>query len=120
MAARVLIVDDDPVACEGLGQLLRNAGYEPLTTTTFHDARTTLRDLKPHLIIVDVRLGSYNGLQLIIEAEPPIPAIVVSGFSDPTIEAEARKAGAEFMIKPIVPSNLLALVQRKLESVKAG
>jgi DNA-binding NtrC family response regulator len=118
MSAKVLVVDDDLVTCEGLSQLLRGAGYEPLTAMTFHDARTVLYEQKPDIAIVDIRLGPYNGLQLIIEAEAGMPAIVVSGFHDTTLEAEARKAGAEYMIKPVDPARLLEMVERKLKDVK--
>jgi two-component system, NtrC family, response regulator HydG len=116
MAAKVLVVDDDEVACEALAELLQNAGYEALTATEFHEARTKLIDQPPDVVIVDIRLGPYNGLQLVIEAAS-VPAIVVSGYPDPTLEAEARKAGAEFMIKPIDPTGLLEMIERRLKDV---
>ncbi len=43
-----------------------------------------------------------------------IPAIVISGLADPLLEHEARQAGAEFLVKPVVPAELLAAVQLKL------
>ena len=47
----------------------------------------------------------------------PIPAIVVTGYPDRSIEADARKMCAEFLLKPISPASLLALVQQKLEAI---
>jgi DNA-binding NtrC family response regulator len=116
MAAKVLVVDDDTVACKALAELLQNAGYQALTATEFHEARTMLNNQPPDVAIVDIRLGPYNGLQLVIEAST-VPAIVVSGYPDPTLEAEARKAGAEFMIKPIDPAGLLDMIERRLKDL---
>src|SRR5262245_16195751 len=114
MSAKVLVVEDDRAACEGLVALLANAGYDTLATTSYEAGRFALRRDKPDLLIVDVRLGEFNGLQLLIAAGTQIPAIVVSGFGDPTLEAEARKLGADYLVKPMTPSHLLAAVERKL------
>jgi DNA-binding response OmpR family regulator len=114
MGAKVLIVDDDATASAGLAALLSDAGYAPHCVTTFQQGQTALSREIPDLMIVDVRLGDFNGLQLIIDSDARIPAIVVTGFSDSTLQAEASKLGAEFVVKPIRPSALLALVQRKL------
>ena len=115
MRAKVLIVDDDPAACAGLAALLSGAGYAPQCATTFHQGRTALSRDIPDLMIVDVRLGDFNGLQLIIDTDARIPAIVISGFADSALEAEAHKLGADYVVKPILPSALLALVQRRLD-----
>jgi len=44
----------------------------------------------------------------------PIPAVVLTGFADRAIEADARRLGAEFVLKPIAPVALTALVKRLL------
>jgi DNA-binding response OmpR family regulator len=65
------------------------------------------------LLITDIRLGAFNGLQLLTMslAGPPIPAIVTTGFPDPVLEAQAREFGATFPLKPIQPAELLTLVK---------
>ncbi len=114
MGASVLIVDDDVSTCAGMAELLRHAGHDAHVATTFEDARAILSKRVPDLLIVDIRLGEFNGLQLIMLSRTHIPSIVISGFADPLLEHEARQAGADFLVKPIVPAELLALVQRKL------
>jgi DNA-binding response OmpR family regulator len=114
MSASVLIVDDDVMTCAGMAELLRHAGHDAQAATTFEDARAILARRTPDLLIVDIRLGEFNGLQLIMLSRTQIPAIVISGFADPLLEHEARQAGAEFLVKPVVPAELLALVQQKL------
>ena len=75
-----------------------------------------LRSDSPDLMIVDVRLGEYNGLQLIITAERRIPSIVLTGYADPVVEDEARHEGAEYLVKPIETQTLLDLVKKLLPS----
>ena len=65
-------------------------------------------------MIVDVRLAGDNGLQLLAMASRPVPAIVMTGFSDRNLQAEARQLGADFMVKPIAPAALLESIQRRL------
>jgi DNA-binding response OmpR family regulator len=50
----------------------------------------------------------------------PIPTIIVTGFHDQVLEAEARRAGADYVVKPVSPSNLMTLVRERLESQAAG
>jgi two-component system, OmpR family, response regulator MtrA len=114
MSAKVLVVDDDQATRDGLKQILVNGGFDAITAATFQEAVQTLRAADPDLLIVDVRLGEYNGLQLIITTERKIPAIVMTGYADKVVEDEAHQEGAEYLLKPIEPSALLALVRRML------
>ena len=116
MSATLLIVEDDRATREGLKQLITNAGYRAVTAGTFQEAAQALRSDNPDLMIVDVRLGEYNGLQLIITAERRIPAIVLTGYADPVVEDEARHEGAEYLVKPIETQALLDLVKKLLPS----
>jgi len=50
-------------------------------------------------------------------APMPLPAIVITGFADPCIEAEARALSADFMLKPISPIALLDRIAEKLAHV---
>ncbi len=115
MASRILVVDDHTDTLEMVSVILTEAGYEIITASTLHAGIDALADQQPDLLITDVRLHGYNGLQLIATAPTPIPAIVVTGFSDRGIEAEARSMGAEFLVKPVSPLNLLLAVREKLD-----
>src|SRR4051794_35499005 len=114
MRARVLIVDDDEVYLDGMKELLEDAGYEVFLATSFEDGRHTLHAHSPNLLIIDVRLGAFNGLQLISTGQVRIPAIVVTGFDDTVLRADAGGFGASYLVKPIKPAVLLALIQQKL------
>ena len=112
--ATILIVDDHRVTRMGLAEMLSEAGYEVVTAATFQEARRILRESPPDLLIADVRLGSFNGLQLVISGQHRIPAIVITGYADAVLEAEARRGGAEYLVKPFNPERLLMLIRSKL------
>ena len=112
MAAKILVVEDDTASRTGLVKILQNAGHEATGAATFDEGRRLLTETNPDLLIVDLRLGGFNGLQLIVTR--PMPAIVITGFADPVLETEAKHLGADFLMKPFKPSALLRLVDEKL------
>jgi CheY-like chemotaxis protein len=120
MKPRVLIVDDDPPTRMGLADLLDDAGYDSLPVGTFQEAIHIVRSDPPDLIITDIRLAEYNGLQLVVSSPENVPAIVITGFADPVLETEARRRGADYIVKPVDPRALLGLVERKLSVGKTG
>ena len=116
MARTILVVEDDEATRVGLLVLLAEAGYRTIGAGTLKQANELLAQQNPDLMIVDVRLGGDNGLQLVAMAIQPIPAIVTTGFPDPILEVEARQFGADFMVKPLSPKALLELIERKLSA----
>jgi DNA-binding response OmpR family regulator len=117
MTATVLIVENDASARLGLRELLEHAGYRVLVASSFIEGRRILRERGPDLLIADVRLDDYNGLQLVAAAD--IPAIVITGVSDPVIEQDARKLNADFLLKPVSPPDLLELIARRIRDAAA-
>jgi DNA-binding response OmpR family regulator len=114
--AKILIVEDDEATRAGYGEFLKLAGYEVVATSTYQEGRHAAATESPDLVIADLRLGGFNGLQLLLLNPRPVPTIIVTGFHDEVLEAEARKAGADYVVKPISPSNLVTLVRQKLGS----
>jgi DNA-binding response OmpR family regulator len=114
MAAKILIVEDDVATRVGLQELLRHAGYDAITASTFRDGRRALEEQTPDLLIADLRLDGFNGLQLVLLNPRPIPAIIVTGFPDEVLQADARRLGAEYLVKPFSSSQLLELIKRLL------
>jgi FixJ family two-component response regulator len=107
MAALVLIVDDDPEVVHTLREVLESAGYRIVAATSFEDGKRLLADSPPPAVLItDVRLGMFNGLQLALLRPPTTGVIVISGFLDRTLEAETSRLGGVYMLKP-VPSKVL-------------
>ncbi|MDH4066476.1 MAG: response regulator [Acidobacteriota bacterium] len=100
----IVVVDDDVSCLVAVDQILRHWGLETRTFRAFEDARSYLSHAQPAVVIVDVRLGTYNGLQLIHfsrQNSPNTRWVVVSGFDDPVLRNEATKLGAAFFTKPL-------------------
>ena len=114
----IVIIEDDPATLSGWTELLRNAGYDVVGAASFEQGREALQ-AGPALLIVDIRLGAFNGLQLIIRARsdrPEIPLIVVTGFADEAVRSAADLWGATYLEKPVQPAQLLEAVARALAS----
>ncbi len=118
MASSILVVDDDPAALSGLVELLRSAGYLATGCRQFEEAVHAMATAQPDLLVVDVRLGEYNGLHLIHRSRrshPRMASIVISAHLDPIIEREATHAGAAaFLLKPLDLGKFLATVAAAL------
>jgi DNA-binding response OmpR family regulator len=112
---RILIVDDDEATLRAFRLLLERANFEVVTATNFNDARFALTQNPPDLLITDIRLGEYNGLQLVATSSRSIPAIIVTGYPDTVLEAEAHRLGAEYLVKPISAATLMNFVRAKAQ-----
>ncbi len=107
---RVLLVDDDLTVLRMMTGWLTLAGHEVLPCTSFESAKRALASETPELLVTDVRLGAFNGLQLIVLAKvdhPEMRAIVLPGSDDPVLRVEAESTGAAFLVKPIDARQLL-------------
>ena len=110
----VLIVDDDRAVLSLVEQWLTAAGYAVVACDRFETAKQHLSGGAPDVLLTDVRLGAYNGLQLVILAKEQglrTMALVMSAFDDPAMRSEARQCGAGFLIKPFNREQLLTAVQ---------
>ena len=104
-APLVMVVDDDVVVLDVLERLLLKWGYRTSAFRSFEEAKAQLEKTRPgpDALIVDVRLGGYNGLQLVHltrQAHPETVIVVVSGFDDPVLRQEAALVGAKYLLKP--------------------
>ena len=101
---RIMVVDDDSNVLSMLVNLLKAWGYEPLPFARYEDARAFLASEAPDAMVVDVRLGTYNGLQLAHLAKvdrPDMAVVAVSGYDDPVLRAAAAEVGAAYILKPL-------------------
>jgi FixJ family two-component response regulator len=119
MPRKILVVDDDHATRVGLVALLESEGYDVIAADNLKTARKAMSEDDPSLLITDVRLGEFNGLHLAAANRRKVPIIVITGYPDPVLEETAREFDAEFLLKPIKPSALLSLVERKLSEAAA-
>jgi DNA-binding response OmpR family regulator len=110
----VLIVDDDPQILSLANRYLTHAGFDVAISDDFLQAMFQLRAHRPSVLIVDVRLGDRNGLQLAIIARqqwPDVPIVTISGWDDPVLKREAAACQTVFLTKPFGQSQLVTAIQ---------
>lgn len=119
-SARILVVDDDAAVRVSLERVLTTAGYEVEAVCSGIDAVRALAACQRELVVLDLRmprLGGLTVLQHVQQSHPDIPVIVMTGF--PSIEnaKECIRVGAfDFLLKPVDPDRVLAVVSRALTS----
>jgi DNA-binding response OmpR family regulator len=91
--------------------------FQVTIASTFANAKERLNVRPPEVLVADIRLGEYNGLQLVLRAKsqrPSTAAIVTSEVHDPVLQADAEALGATFVLKPIVDEELAAAIFRTI------
>lgn len=106
----IYIIDDDENFLESLKNLLTVLDYEVVTCSNPLYAMDILHKTMCHVILLDVKMPGINGLDLlhkILDYNPYLPVIMVSGQSTIATAVKAINLGAfDFIEKPIEP-NLL-------------
>ncbi len=118
---RILVLDDDEHALAGLVEVLRDAGYLVTGAATYEAAKRLLSLSSYDLLIADVRLRGYNGIDLVRQTTrdfPDMATIIITGYDEPMLELEAGRYGARFVRKPIQPGPFLKLVAESLTTVR--
>ena len=106
----VLLVDDDRSLLRLVSQWLTGGGFSVVACDTFEHARQELASAPPDVLLTDLRLGAFNGLQLVILAKQQhehTRTVVMSAFDDPTLREEAARCGASYVLKPFSSKALL-------------
>jgi two-component system, response regulator PdtaR len=100
----VLIVEDETIVGMGLSAQLNKLGHKVLgQAANGAQARTMFTSLQPDLVMLDIRLGEDDGLELAREllAVRRVPMIVLSAFSDTELINRASEVGVfGYLIKP--------------------
>ena len=81
----ILLVDDNEMVRESLGEVLSTGGYAVTLAESGEDAIVRLHDAHFNLVITDLRMGDVDGIRIVEEAkriDPLISVIVVTGHGD--------------------------------------
>ena len=116
----VLVVDDDELERDLIGEILSQKGYELLYAGNGAEALGVLRKKQPDLILMDVRMPGIDGVEVLrrlkaAEQFANIPVMMITGQSEKDVVVESLKAGAvDFVVKPPDPEVLLMKVAKFL------
>jgi two-component system CheB/CheR fusion protein len=95
---RVLVVDDLPDSAESLARLLQAMGHEAVFVTEASKALEAARQMRPHLVFLDLGMPEINGLQLarLFRAEfgfETLRLVAITGWGRNEDRAASRQAG---------------------------
>ena len=115
MPIRVVIAEDEAIIRLDLKETLEEEGYEVVGETGRGDEAVALvRDLKPDLAILDVRMPGQDGLSAAreITADRLAAVLVLTAYSQRNLIEEARDAGAlAYVVKPFQRSELIPAIE---------
>ena len=114
MSKNILLVEDDEVTRRGLAELLTAAGYNVLSSGTFEEGKRIMLGQTPDLLVADIRLGDFNGLQLLVDRPRFIPTIIMTGFHDEVLKAESVRLGAAYVVKPLSFPSFLTVIEHEM------
>ena len=117
--ASVLIVDDEASLVRSLAFALRAEGFGVESAGTGAEGLEALARVKPHLVLLDVRLPDGSGLAVldrIREADPEVPVVMISAHGDTRAAVKAVKSGAfDYLTKPFELDDLFRTIRAALE-----
>jgi two-component system, OmpR family, KDP operon response regulator KdpE len=121
-APQVLVVDDEPQILRALRVVLRDAGFQPVPTTTAAEALDAAAVRPPAAAIVDLVLPDGSGIDVCrtLREWSDMPILVLSALGEEDQKVQALEAGADdYVTKPFGPRELVARLHAVLRRAGA-
>ncbi|MBW1901260.1 MAG: response regulator, partial [Deltaproteobacteria bacterium] len=119
---KILIVDDEPLMCDSLMELLSLQGYEAFAASSGKGAKEILSEHKFDLALLDMNLPDTNGHQLmdyICSLNPLTLVIIITGHATMDSAIGALKRGAyDYVQKPFEYEDLTKTIQNALNQIR--
>jgi two-component system C4-dicarboxylate transport response regulator DctD len=117
--AKILIADDDEDLRHALKQSLQLAGYEVFDFNSGQYVPNHINRELYGVLVTDIRMPTVDGMQLlskVLEIDPALPVILITGHGDVSTAVDAMRNGAyDFIEKPFASERLATAVSRALE-----
>jgi len=115
---RVVIAEDEAIIRLDLKEILEEEGYDVVGETGRGDQAIELvRDLKPDLAILDIKMPGMDGLTAAreIASDRLAAVLILTAFSQHDLVEQARDAGAlAYLVKPFQKSDLMPALEMAL------
>ena len=102
---RILVVDDEIAICNLLRKFLDLKGYEVYTALDGPAAIAKVKELRPHIVLLDIMMPGMGGIQVLKEIKkvhPRAGVIMVTGVGDNELGRRALELGAyDYITKPV-------------------
>lgn len=105
-------MDDEPAIRLLCRVNLELEGIEVVEASSLAQARAVLEELHPSAVLLDLRLGSESGRDLLDElsgCDPPVPAVLVTGVAG--ADREETAGAAAVLVKPFTIDELVETVR---------
>ena len=115
MTIRTVLVDDEPLATQGL-QLRLEAHDDVEVVATAANGREAIRAIKTHkpdLVFLDIQMPGFDGFSVIqglMDVEPPL-FVFVTAYGDHALRAFEAQA-VDYLMKPVEEDRLAATLDR--------
>lgn len=119
---RLVAIDDDPKNLKFVNFILANAGLEIHTATDPQAGLDLTRRLRPQIVLLDLVMPGVQGMELlqkIVEFDPGIDVILMTGYYSTESAVEAiQKGAADYFPKPFSPEKLRQRIALIVEDAK--
>jgi len=116
---RILVVDDEPSARQGLEKLLRQEGFTVRVEADGAAALATVEEFHPDVVVTDLRMPRMNGMELLQQLraqDRDLPILVATAYGEVQTAVAAMRAGADdYLTKPIDIDALVLALERALD-----
>jgi len=118
---KVLIVEDEQITRSFLSQLIVSLGFEADSCSNGEEAISKISTFQPDVILSDVLMPEYSGLQLLnyVQKKTPakIPIVLISSMDASAMGDMVEDIGAiGFVSKPPKKEELLSLLEKAIAS----
>jgi DNA-binding NtrC family response regulator len=115
--SKILVMDDDDAIRYFYQEELSSEGYEVFTTGDCRSLLNTIKEQKPDVIVLDIMMEGYNGLDLLQKIRNTyweLPVILCTSY--PIFKYEPKSVSADyFVVKNSDLSNLKIEVEKAIE-----
>ena len=116
---KILVIDDDALVRDVIGEMLVVAGYEVVAAATAAEALELFMEEGVGLVVTDIVMPDVSGLEL-LEAmrlhRPSLPIVLVTGANTRDNLSEALTRGADGLVaKPFTTTELQEAVEKALD-----
>jgi DNA-binding NtrC family response regulator len=115
----ILIVDDEEVALNALGRIMRKEGYHVVTQSRGDKSKQLLNRQKFDVVLTDLLLDTIDGLEIMAEAkrlDPETEVIIITGHGSVDGAIDATKKGAfHYLQKPVRPDEVRNIVRQAVQ-----
>ncbi|TDD21295.1 response regulator transcription factor [Actinomadura sp. KC06] len=118
---RILIVEDEPTIARAVADRLAAEGFGVDVAADGPTAVERARAYEPHLIVLDVMLPGFDGLEVCrrVQAERPVPVLMLTARDDETDLIVGLGVGADdYVTKPFSMRELVARIRAVLRRVE--